>query len=543
MTISESFAQARKRSVPILAVRTADQFSTVAVLARPLPDDKPFPAVTWDAARGLVGENKEGADAVVLALANAGKALARAAGQRAENAPPVQQGSTCAFGEAMIVAGHLPERSTVFAFNAWRQLVSQEPGSTAAAVQAVSNLRDVYKKNFRCLVLLGTSVPHVAELDQDIVIFDHALPDEAKLREMIVDLTNSAVRSSKTFVRPTADEMARAVDAVSGLSEFAAEQVTALSLDANGLRVDNMWERKRVAIEQQPGLSVWRGGDRFDGLVGLSSIKAHLSNQQRGRRPIGVVVWMDEIDKVMANVEQDTSGVRMDQLRTLLTEMDTNEWTGLVGIGVSGGGKSAIAKAFGNEAGVPTIALDLAGMESKYVGESEGNLRRSMQVIKAIGRGHAYFIATSNGASVMRPEMQRRFTDGFWFFDLLTADERDAALAFYVRKYELTKKQLADLPDFDGWTGAEIRNACRYAWNVSCTLREASRFVVPMARSRAEAIEELRTKANNRMLDASRPGLYTYDGTRQAKDQQQRRALELPPIAVVDVSAINKAMN
>ena len=58
----------------------------------------------------------------------------------------------------------------------------------------------------------------------------------------------------------------------------------------------------------------------------------------------------------------------MYQLLKLLTEMENNRWKGFIGVGVAGGGKSLIAKALGNEAGVPTVALDLGATESKYVG-------------------------------------------------------------------------------------------------------------------------------------------------------------------------------
>jgi hypothetical protein len=327
----------------------------------------------------------------------------------------------------------------------------------------------------------------------------------------------------------------KAVEAVSGLSSFAAEQQAAMSFTETGLDIPALWERKRVTIEQTRGMRVYRGPERFADIIGLERAKARLRSRIKAKTPIGVVVWIDEIDKALANVEHDTTGVRMDQMRTLLTEMDLHEWRGMVGVGVSGGGKSLLAKAFGNEAGVPTIALDLGDMEGPHVGESEMMLRQCVSVIKAVGRGHAYFLATSNNASVMRPELQRRFTDGMFFFDVMTDAERKATWAFYLKKYDLKAQPM---PDDAGWTGAEIRNCCRDAWDTGSTLKEAALFIVPMATSRADEIEQLRRYAHGRFLDASRPGHYQYEPETMKK---QIRALQIPDAVLASAAlSVNK---
>lgn len=492
------FTAARRTSVPLVVVQSADQASAQAELVEGSAE---FPLIQWDAASGMFGLNDKGKDA----LSKAG----------------VKQQDTIGFVEAMIAAQQLPRGSVVFGHNVHRQLQSQEPLATATNVQAVANLRETFKKNFRMFVMLcgvGASVP--SELDQDVMVLSQPLPGHDALGTIVKELYVSA-----KLPAPKADLVEKAVDAVSGLSGFAAEQAISVSFTEDGVDLQALWERKRTMIEQTPGLSVWRGGEKFDDLVGLDGIKAKLRSRMQSRTPIGCVLFIDEIDKVLANVESDTSGVRTDQMRTLLTEMENNEWRGLVAVGVAGGGKSAIAKAFGNEVGVPTVALDLGGMESKYVGESEQRLRTGMHIVKAIGRGNAYVIATSNNASVMRPELQRRFTDGMWFFDLMSDAERTAALRHYIRRYELTKAQVAKVPDIAGWTGAEIRNMCRDAWDTGCTLTEAARFIVPMSRSRADEIEKLRRYAHSRFLDAAKMGDYQYV---PAPMEAQLRAIALP---------------
>lgn len=505
--MKDLFVNARRVSVPIVAIRTSDQFATQAMLVELVKD---VPIIVWDAVNGL--------RPLMTSTGEQPKAVAALKGIKV---PPEE---TVGFVGAMEAIKKLPQASLVFAHNAHRQLIG-EPASIAAPVQAVANLRDLFKLNYRMLVMLAPSFLLPAELEQDVFMLDDPLPGPEALKQVIIDLHEGV-----KLAVPSSEQLDKQVEAVRGLSLYAAEQQIAVSFKADGLDTSLLWERKRVTIEQTRGLKVWRGKERFTDLIGLASVKAKLKSVCKAKTPVGVVIWIDEIDKVFANIEQDTTNVRMDQFRTFLTDMEDNEWPGLVGVGVPGGGKSLLAKAFANEAGVPNIQLDLGGMEGPHVGESEMMLRQAMGVIKAVGGGRAYIIATSNNATVMRPEMQRRFTDGFFFFDLMTGAERAATWAFYMKKYDLDLLKKQPLPDDSGWTGAEIRNCCRSAWNTDSTLVEAAQFIVPMATSRAKDIEELRQYAHGRFLDASKPGAYHYDPQPMVK---QMRAITLPDLAAL----------
>ncbi len=505
MSLLKLFESARRVSVPIVVVRTSDQAATVATLANVSKD---HPLVQWDAVRGLAGIP------VVVDKKTVNK------GAEAMKALRIAPDETINFADAMRAVHQLPQGAIVFAHNAQRQLISSEPGAIAQNVQAVANLRDVFKANFRMLVLLSPALTVPIELEQDVVILDDALPDEGALRTIVAETYQAGKLKA-----PLDTVVVKAVEALGGLSAFAAEQVAAMSLRESGLDIPALWERKRVAIEQVPGLLVWRGTEKFDDIIGQDALKAHLRRRITAKRPLGVVVWIDEIDKALANVESDTSGVRMYQLLKLLTEMENNEWPGFVAVGVAGGGKSLIAKALGNEAGVPTIGLDLGATESKYVGESEANLLRVLQVIKAVGRGNAYFVATSNAATVMRPELQRRFFDGLWFFDLMTQPERDATWTFYERRYKLKAQPR---PNDDAWTGAEIRNCCRYAHETESTLLESAKLVIPMARSRAADVELLRHTAHGKFLDVNSGEHYQYSPDAMEAQVKAVRGIALP---------------
>src|SRR3954464_10836001 len=57
---------------------------------------------------------------------------------------------------------------------------------------------------------------------------------------------------------------------------------------------------------------------------------------------------------------------------------------GLTMLGVPGTGKSAVAKALGNESGRPTLTLDVGALMGSLVGETEGRTRQALGLIDAM---------------------------------------------------------------------------------------------------------------------------------------------------------------
>ena len=188
----------------------------------------------------------------------------------------------------------------------------------------------------------------------------------------------------------------------------------------------------------------------------------------------------------------------------MLSWMQDRNADGIVLIGPPGAAKSAVAKAAGNSTGIPTLAFDLTAMQSSLVGGSGERLRAALQVVDAISQGRSLWIATCNSITSLPPELRRRFTLGTFFFDLPTAEERQAIWSIYRVKWQLD----GELPRDEGWTGAEIKECCRKAWRLNIPLSESAQYIVPIARSAADQIERLRRQASGRFLSASRPGVY-----------------------------------
>lgn len=484
------FKAARAVGVPLVAITTPDQQATVAELTELANGSKPF--VRWDAVRGAVGLNEPGQIAVTAQFGDDARY------------------TTANLTECLDGASRFPEKTILVLLNAQRFL------SVDSVVQAICNLRDEYSTAGSTLVLLGPAFDLPVELAGDVLQLDEPLPTTEQIADLLRDVAEDAQ------VAVTAEAALAGAEALTGLSKFAAEQATALSLVSGELEQDGLWERKRQMISAQKGLTVWKGQEGFDSLRGLENLKGFERRLLRGPGAPRVVVFIDEIDKSVAGGAGtgDTSGVSQDYHGTLLSWMQDTGATGILLFGPAGTGKSEIAKATGNEAGIPTVVCDLGAMKGSLVGESEQALRNALKTIRAVGQGNALVIATCNRIQGLTPELRRRFRLGTFFVDLPTAAEREAIWSLYLDKFGL-----ADEPAFshDGWTGAEIRQCCENAWRLGCDLQEAAQFIVPVSISAANEIASLRQQADGRFISASYPGKYRLDGQPKADTPKRRQ--------------------
>jgi len=311
------------------------------------------------------------------------------------------------------------------------------------------------------------------------------------------------------------------------LTRYEAEGAFSLSLVRHGRLTPNaLWELKTGLLKKSGLLTLHRGGETFDSLGGLESLKQFCGhvlrpNDTRQAKPRGVLL-----------------------------------------LGVPGTGKSAFAKALGNETGRPTLCLDVGALMGSLVGETEGNIRQALQIADAMapcvlfvdeiekalagaGGNHdsgvakrlfgtlltwlsdhesdVFFVGTCNDVSSLPPEFSRaeRF-DALYFLDLPGAQQKEAIWPIYETVYQVADQ---DRPDDTDWTGAEIRACCRLASLLGVPLAEAARNVVPIATTAAEGIERLRQWASGRCLSADHPGTYT----RTAGDRPRRAVSRTGP--------------
>lgn len=231
---------------------------------------------------------------------------------------------------------------------------------------------------------------------------------------------------------------------------------------------------------------------------------------------------------------------------------------GIMLVGVPGCGKSLMAKATATAFGCPLLRADFGGAQSKWVGESQENIRKVFALAEAIGKcvlwideiekalagatsgaadggvssdalgtflswmqerkGAVFVIATANDVSKMPPELLRkgRF-DEMFFVDLPTPSERREIVRVSLKKYGRGDAPV-DVPAVaaacDGFTGAEIDaivpDALFAAFAdgerqiATADLVAAAASVVPLSKTSAERITALREWAKGKARPASK---------------------------------------
>ena len=218
-------------------------------------------------------------------------------------------------------------------------------------------------------------------------------------------------------------------------------------------------------------------------------------------------------------------------------------------VGISGCGKSLTAKAIATAWGCPLLRVDLGALKSKFVGESEQNLRKVFKIIEALGfcvvwfdevekalqgatsgsadggvssdamgavltwmqerQGDAFVIMTANDISALPPEFLRkgRF-DELWWIDLPNPTERVAVLEAALRAngrgdVKIDAARVAKA--CEGFTGSEIAaivpDALFTAFSdfarqiTTDDLLDAAKTVVPLSKTAETKITAMREKA------------------------------------------------
>jgi hypothetical protein len=387
--------------------------------------------------------------------------------------------------------------------------------------QCINNLREPLKERHSLLVLLspeeisfqaGASITKglPAALKEDILILEEShLSDEEILEQLDAFIDNFAGEPVQPLMR---EKRPQALELLRGFSPFQTEQLIALSLSKDlGIDLEYLAAERTKLITSTSGLSLYKGTETFEDIQGCANIKQFLTRilNNEARAP-KAIVFIDEIEKSLAGIAGDLSGVSQDYLGQMLSWMQDKQVAGMLFVGPPGTAKSAIAKITGNEGGIPSIIFDLGGLKGSLVGESEKNLRKCLKIINTLSQERILLIATSNNIDILPPEMKRRFNLGTFFFDLPTQPERDAIWAEYCKKFSVSLFDGSQVVIDTNWTGAEIRNCCDIANRLGCSLEEASKFIVPVYKFDKEKIDALRAKANEKYISASYAGVYKY---------------------------------
>lgn len=492
MKMVEQFNAVRRAAAPIVAINTPDPASTIRDI-RAL--NSTAPTVQWNIVDGVSSMNSL-ANAAVAAMHTVEGQLMPAA---LISSNPVEA--------LRLMKLHLPNDSISFMHNAHFYAEPTTGDAHKPVIQGIWNLRDKWKNQRSTLVMLAPGIQMPPELRNDVALIDEQLPTE---KEMEAIVARGLARGES---KPVGKRMKRRlVAAVRGLSAFNAEGVIAMGVNHKTRRpeMEMVWEHKIKLIEQTRGLKVYRKGPTFADIAGSHNIKTFLSRMAKGKWVPDLVVFLDEFEKTLRSAQTESSGTTADQQKTFLVKMEDNQWRGVVVYGFSGTGKSFLAKAFGNEVGVPTVEADLGGMKNMWVGSSEQNMRAFIKTIEAMGGKKVFFIATCNSLVELPPEVKRRFWDGIWFGDIPNRQEKDDVWAMYRKIYAIPGAVAR--PNDDGWTQSEIKLCCLKSSEMNISLNEASKYLTITTKAMGDqGVEQMRIAASGKYLSTEHPGVYVYN--------------------------------
>ncbi|MGI9308134.1 MAG: AAA family ATPase [Gammaproteobacteria bacterium] len=378
----------------------------------------------------------------------------------------------------------------------------------------------------RTVILVSHELTLPGDLERLSARFEVSLPDENErariVRKVVKDW--NAENVSRAEVDKQAFKLL--VRNLSGLNRADTERLARNAVYLDGAIAANdlpaVMKAKYELLNQDGVLSYEYDTAAFSEIGGLRNLK----------------VWLEQRKRVLQNTD---SSVTLDPPKGLLL------------IGVQGCGKSLAAKAAAGILGVPLLRLDFGTLYNKFYGESERNLRESLQqaavmspcvlwideIEKGLASGSAendglsrrilgtfltwlsekeqtvFVVATANDISGLPPELVRkgRF-DEIFFVDLPSATVRADILGIHIQRRDLELKNfdLVSLVEAShGFSGAEIEQgivAALYAAHATGDAITTGHILAEFKRTRplsilmSEKISDLKQWAADRTVAA-----------------------------------------
>ena len=380
---------------------------------------------------------------------------------------------------------------------------------------AVDYLRNYGKSTKVCCVLMvspGTELP--AEISEYIATIEHELPTEEERAAIVQDLA----APFKESLGITDDVISESVKVTSGLSRTWTERVVARCLtDHKRLDVAKLAGMKADHLRKGGLLDLWtpeiNDEDNFftyENLIGLNGLKSFVTNGSREGVP------------------------------------DRAKLKGILLVGVPGTGKSFFMRCTASELGSPLSEMSTANLYSKWVGETDKNLRKMLSTVEHIGgilgideyqrfmptggtdegrttqsvaggmltwqnnQNNVLVLAAANDISAIPPEFTRsgRF-DTTFFVGFPSREAKDAAWEMYRKIHELDEQPI---PADDYWTPADISVCCKMAEQQGVSLVAASKFIkICYSGTGKKVIDDLMDWAENAgCLDAETGELFVH---------------------------------
>lgn len=398
----------------------------------------------------------------------------------------------------------------------------------AAVARAFREVSQKFARTRSTIVLTGGSIQLPPQLEHLIVHYDLQLPTRAELGQVMETLLRSLSASKRVNVRLAPEEKEEILRSLGGLTLNQARQAIAFVALQDGVfsadDIKGITERKAQMIRGTGLLEYFPVEDNRFQLGGFDRLKQWLERSRLG-----------------FSVEAQALNLPAPK--------------GILIVGVQGCGKSLAAKVIARGWKLPLLKLDAGRLYDKYIGESEKNFRKAIQLAESMApvvlwideiekavaasgsdadggvsrrmfgafltwlqekRKEVFVVATANDLGSAPPELLRkgRF-DEIFFVDLPNPSEREAIFKIHLRlrKQDPSAFDLERLVETsEGFSGAEIEQAViaslYRALYLKCSLTtelllQELTETVPLSVSRREDIQKLRNFAEGRFVSVN----------------------------------------
>jgi len=397
----------------------------------------------------------------------------------------------------------------------------------------VRKLRDLtakFKGARRAIVISAPVVSIPIELEKDVARLTLGLPDEAELSHVASNTVLDLVTRHRIPNQLTRDQMPSLARSLLGLTGAEAGRVlTEAVLEAGRLdssALAQIRRHKSSLIKDQGVLEFLEAEGGLSSVGGMARLKA----------------WLE---------------LRRDAFSPEAERYGLDPPKGILILGVQGCGKSLCAKAVAREWNLQLLRFDAGRLFDKYIGESEKNLRKSLQVAEAVApavmwideiekmfpsaalhsdadggvtmrifgtflnwlqekKSPVFVAATSNDISILPPELLRKVRfDEIFFVDLPDVEIRKDIISIHLsrHKQKLAQFDIAVLAAAaEGFSGAEIEQAVNSALYSAFSSKSALttetilkelRATYPLAVTMKEKVASLRDWARDRTVPAN----------------------------------------